>query len=338
MLLKLQSKKIYISFCRKQKKYNENTTSFAVMIVLSSCDNTLLHSEEVIEQGVSNEASSSKTLTDSTSVEKFFEKQTRSASQENLPSGWIEMFSDHPDGLRCFGRIDTKGRTWIVFKAYLPKIKISPVYRIHSSSSKNTKNPTFYKQAVRDWYESSEGAGSLASVNANYFNLDSRKLIAVNPVGYGLKGDRAELAHALGHDNRYISYGYSPTESGVCHFHTYNGKAYISNSAPTRNFELLVGGYHPTVDKDKNDDKGRTMIGIPYNGSNIVYIFCTGAQGGAKQSEVVSALNSFGCSKIIMLDGSGSSQATWDKYFRLVSSEDPLLNRDVPVVLRMDHR
>lgn len=317
---------------------------FAVLS-FSSCDKSVDDVIDVRKEEIKESRSiEDDFISDSVTVEELFLEQASNSflksvtRSSTLPSGWVELFPNHPDGLRCLGKMTDDGRTWVVFKVYLPKIKITPVYRIHGSSN-NANNPTFYKQPVRDWYNSQEGKGSLASVNASFFNLDPSYLNAANPIGYGIKGDRAELAHALGYANKYISRGYSPTEFGVRYLRTHQGKAFISSAQSTGSFELLVGGYDPVeVNKDANLKKGRTMIGIPYDGSDIVYIFCTGAQGGAKQAEVVSALSSFGCSKVVMLDGSGSSQATWANYFRLVSSEDPIINRNVPIVLRMDRR
>lgn len=55
-------------------------------------------------------------------------------------------------------------------------------------------------------------------------------------------------------------------------------------------------------------------------------------KGGAAQIEAKRALMEFGCTKFVMLDGSGSSMASWGNNI-LVESSDSHDGRKIPVLL-----
>lgn len=256
---------------------------------------------------------------------------------------WTELHAnDHPTGMRCFYN-STNG--WYVFKIYLPEIKISPVYQIMISDPLNN-NPTFYKKDLPTWKGTTQGSNALMLINASFFNFDGNPM-HVNS-NYGIWGDRAEISQWLGKNNSVISqgYDYGSNVSGKQYFRVYNYKAYITtaNYTPTY-YELLIGGLDPStviIDQTTTVD-GRTMIGIPSNGNNLVYFFCTGRGGGSTQNQAIAALSDFGCTLYTMLDGGGSSQAYWGST-QYVESRDldysPVIipARRIPVALRMDAR
>lgn len=120
-----------------------------------------------------------------------------------------------------------------------------------------------------------------------------------------------------------------------------NKKAYIGTPSYT-NAEVFVTGFDPNAEKRDPEEKiGRNMIGIPYDGSDIAYIFITGDDRGygARQQEAIKVLKSdFGCKKIVMLDGSASAQFYWNGSKKVDSKDKGVWTRSVPVVLRMDRR
>ena len=254
------------------------------------------------------------------------------AKSNTTPKGWTD--GENADGIRYYHKKEGL-RNWYIIKVYLPKVKISPVYRISSS---HATNPTFYKQDLGDWNKSNEGKNSIALINASFFNFDYKTNWGTGD--YGPYGRKAEVAHAFGEDDSFISKGYSSGESSTMSFAVRNKKSYISPQSYS-SFELFMIGYDPSKEKkDENLKIGRTMIGIPSNGSDIVYFFVTRDDSfyGAKQSEAVNALKDFGCSRFVMLDGSASSQFYW-KGAKMVESTDlGVKTRRIPVALRMDRR
>lgn len=244
-------------------------------------------------------------------------------------SGWSDQGTNADGGIRRYYKSSEK---WYVLKVYLPEIRIKPVYRISSGSG--TTNPTFTKKSVSSWRYDSKGRNADVLINASYYNL------AKDLGDYGPFGSKAEVAHPFGYNSSIVSWGYDTYEPQQKRLRITNEKAYIENPWASYPFETLVQGYNPsTVDKDKYSAIGRTVVGVPYSGSNIVYFFVTGKGGGATQAQAVSALQDFGCTSFAMFDGSGSSQMAWNGSM-LVSSEDPsyVPARKVPVVLRFDKR
>lgn len=247
--------------------------------------------------------------------------------QGDLP--WEEQDLDHPDGLRYY-KLSYDGREFFLFKVYLPKIIVSPVYNI-LSTSKGVNNPTFKKQDITNW---SASYPSYAMINASFFNQDKYS------VDYGPVGTKAELAHILGFNNRYISKGYDPKENNVKYLKILDKKAYVSSSTSHSSFELLVGGLDVVkANKEKASRIGRTVIGIERNGTSTLYCLITRS---ANQTECEAILRTLGCSEFIMLDGSGSSQAVWNGE-EIVESTDTsrfpyFARRNIPVVLRFNRR
>ena len=259
---------------------------------------------------------------------------------ENLPqtralqNGWQN--EQNANGIRYYSKKDGS-RTWYVIKIYLPQIKISPVYRIHSESQ-STTNPTFYKQHLGEWNSSNEGRNAIALVNASFFNFKWKDPWHQD---YGILGRKAEVTHPFGKNGNMISVGYESSQANWKTFAVVNKKAYIGSQS-YYNPEITVTGFDPDQEKKDPEDRiGRTMVGIPYNGSDVVYIFVTGDDVGygAKQSQAINALRSdFGCSRIVMFDGSASSQFYWQGVKKVSSMDLASYSRRVPVVLRMDRR
>lgn len=251
-----------------------------------------------------------------------------------LQNGWQD--EENANGIRYYSKKD-ESRTWYVIKIYLPQIKISPVYRIHSESQ-STTDPTFYKQHLGEWNSSNEGRNAIALVNASFFNFKWSDLWNQD---YGILGRKAEVAHPFGKNGNMISLGYESSQANWKTFAVVNKKAYIGSQS-YYNPEITVTGFDPDQEeRDPEDRIGRTMVGIPYNGSDVVYIFVTGDDVGygAKQSQAINALRSdFGCSRIVMFDGSASSQFYWQGVKKVSSMDLASFSRRVPVVLRMDRR
>ena len=285
---------------------------FAVVALLSSCDKS--DDELRIPLGASLQMDS----VNQSSVSELRSSKTTAWSNPE----WF-------DGMRRYEKY-FRGRRWHVLKVYLPKISVRPVYRIANSS--DSSNPTFYKMDLDDWRNVVEGRNALALVNASFFNLKKFSFTA-----YDFQGSLAEVAHPFGFRNWIVSKGYASGEAGQKVLHIKNFSAYIdSYSSPFSRYDVMVVGLDPlSCDKDKNLLKGRTIIGIPNNGSNLLYVFVTGKGGGATQAEAVQALREFGCKRFLMLDGSGSSQMVWNNRF-IVEGSDPTGNRNVPIILRMD--
>lgn len=286
---------------------------FAVVALMSSCDKSM--DEPVI-------------FTEENPITTSGDVSSTSDLRSSTNTNWddIEWFN----GMRRYEKY-SKGRRWHVLKIYLPKISVRPVYRIADDS--NRDNPTFYKMDLEDWRQEVEGRNALALVNASFFNLDKYSFGS-----YGLQGSLAEIAHPFGSLNWVVSKGYALQEAGQKVLHIKNFSAYIdAYSSPFTRFDAMITGLDPfSCNKDKNSSKGRTMVGIPSNGSNLLYIFVTGKGGGATQAEAVQALRDFGCKRFLMLDGSGSSQMVWNNRF-IVEGDDPGINRNIPILLRMDY-
>lgn len=266
-------------------------------------------------------------------------EQVSSLSQDSVSSytrsvttlyTWSEVdASTHPTGLRCFKETT---KNWYIFKIYIPEIKVTPIFQV--TETPEIGQPIFYKRSIGEWNSNSLGSGAHMLVNASFFKLNS-----LSTGDYSRFGRKATLPHKLGITNsNIVADGYDPNEYGIQYLRINSNKAYITGANHGTTFEMLVGGLDPImVDKDSTSTIGRTMVGIPSNGNNLMYIFCTGSSGGATQRDGIRALKDYGCNLFMMLDGSGSSQAVWNGSI-IVSSTDAFLDRRIPVILKMTTR
>lgn len=243
---------------------------------------------------------------------------------------WSEVDANtHPTGLRCFKETT---KNWYIFKIYIPEIKVTPIFQV--TETPEVGQPIFYKRDIGEWNSNSLGSGAHMLVNASFFKLNS-----ASAGDYSRVGRKATLPHKLGIANsNIVADGYDPNEYGIQYLRINSNKAYITGANHGSTFEMLVGGLDPImVNRDSTSTIGRTMVGIPNNGNNLMYIFCTGSSGGATQRDGIRALKDYGCNLFMMLDGSGSSQAVWNGNI-IVSSTDALLDRRIPVILKMTTR
>ena len=251
------------------------------------------------------------------------------ATVMSTPTGWTDQGTNTAGGIR---RYYNSSKKWYVIKVFLPEIRITPMSNIVSGTG--TSNPTFEKKNVSSWRSDPRGLNAIMLINASYYNLDNNPLHINYP--YGLYGSKAEVAHPFGNSGGMTSLGYEYGGPNQQRLRIHNQLAYIENNFSTTSFETLVGGYDMSVDKEKYKSIGRTVVGVPSNGNNTIYFFITGSGGGATQAQAQSALQSFGCTKYVMFDGSGSSQMSWQGSM-LVNSTDPVA-RHIPVFLRMYRR
>lgn len=244
-----------------------------------------------------------------------------SMKSSSSPYGWEDQGTNKSRGIRKFYNASNK---WYVIKVYLPSIRIKPIYKI--SDGRNSNNPVFYKKNINKWKNDSKGRGADVLINGSFFNLSS------------IWGETT-VSHEFGYNTSIISGGSVPNEWGQQQLRIRNKRAIIGYPVCVANFELSVNGLSLNVNKDKNSKIGRTMVGVNSSRRDILYFFVTANKSGcgATQNEGKSALQSFGCTEYMMLDGSSSSQMTWNGT-TLVNGSDYGWNRRIPMVLRMDHR
>lgn len=251
------------------------------------------------------------------------------ATTMSIPTGWTDQGTNTAGGIR---RYYNSSKKWYVIKVFLPEIRVTPMSNIVAGTG--TSNPTFEKKNISSWRSDPRGLNAIMLINASYYNLDNDPFHINYP--YGLYGSKAEVAHPFGNSGSMTSLGYEYGGPNQQRLRIHNQLAYIENNFSTTSFETLIGGYDISENKDKYNSIGRTVVGVPSNGSNTIYFFITGSGGGATQAQAKSALQGFGCTKYVMFDGSGSSQMSWQGSM-LVNSTDPIA-RHIPVFLRMYRR
>lgn len=246
------------------------------------------------------------------------------------------------NGLQYYVCRKKDGRKWYWISIPLSRWKLKLGYQILENA--NSANPTFKRREITDWIEEVAWKGGAEMlINASFFNFNKLDL---NPFGYGTNGDRAEVAHPIGEDNKIVSMGYDPREYGSRSLVVQGRRAYIispsciSSQGMCSSFDLLVSGLDPTIDKRSTEKIGRVMIGVKSTTRPVINIFVTGnsSDGGATQAEAITVLRDYLlCDEILMLDGSASAQFAWKNKVIIDSDEKFPLSfwtRNIPILLR----
>ena len=241
------------------------------------------------------------------------------------------------NGLQYFVCNKKDGRKWYRIMVPLSRWKLKLGYEIVANA--NTSNPTFNRLDMEDWIAKKWGESAAMMVNASFFNYSSTSFLS----GYGPWGNKAEVAHPIGENNKIVSLGYDPREQGSRSLIIQNKRAYIttpsciSSQGVCASFELLISGLDPNVDKKSTQKIGRVMVGVDSKVRPILHIFITGNGSGmgATQAEAITVLRDYlSCDEILMLDGSASAQLAWGNDFIIHSKEEGVNTRNIPILLR----
>ncbi len=143
-----------------------------------------------------------------------------------------------------------------------------------------------------------------------------RALVVINGAFFAKYNQPTGIAFGLKSAGKIISYGYGLNEfPGLNKTIAWNNRTnqariddYDRATFNDSRFPEVVGALDPTAGKRANRELGRTFIGIKdSNGDGkheTVLVFSSKA---AKQIDAVKALQSFGATAVVMLDGGGST-------------------------------
>lgn len=233
-------------------------------------------------------------------------------ARRTIPVGWSLVESGN--GVRLFKK---GGTSHYVQEVNLTKASIA----FHQGSSvlatSNNPSPSFVKRRVSgssNSYWSQYGSQAFSIVNAAFF--------------YG-----SESAFPIKYNNTLVSAGYGNNEPWAKRtFEVYGSYADVKPYTNTSNdystvlsqfshVPTAMVGIHPAAKKPRDEESiERTFIGLTSANSDKVYILTTRSRTQLEAFDLLK--NEFNCngSKIVMLDGGGSTQMTCENVNYITSS------------------
>ncbi len=258
----------------------------------------------------------------------YYEIEIYYRLKETIPNGWSMIESE--TGINLFEKNNR----------YVQEIDLSEgayiTLKQGTNSIGNTNNPSpAFRRKTLNWYWQNKASNTVAATNCQFFNLDGDLTDEVDAfLSFPIK-DNSTVISAGSHNNQEsgnkLKFGIDITsQQAWIASYNYDGNNY--NTASNNLLSpLVIVGFHPTnVDKWKYFSTGRTMVGIKDSDGDgkkeKVYIIT----GKGTQFTIKDILeDDFGCTDVMMLDGSGSSQMTFNGTEYFPSSDD----RTIPSVM-----
>ncbi len=270
------------------------------------------------------------------------EKEDFSIKEENrvksmvsvVPSGYSLVKSKK--GCRLYRKSISGGGAYYVQEINLDTATLQLLREVTEGdfASSNTPSPLFRKASVASFWSSYNLVGrKFSMVNASFFGpgaLQSINCSTQAELTYPAKQGAAifSCGYNNGVSSRRFVYSSSTKTANVLTVPAITQPTYANMVSSIGSNTLVLGGM--TFPTNTTTDS-RTAIGVSSTGKKV-YIFSS--QTPASYSSVSSALTSFGASssKLILLDGGGSTQLVCDG-----TNYTPSQSRCVPLVLTAFH-
>lgn len=211
-----------------------------------------------------------------------------------LPSGFREIKSAR--GVKLYRKTISGGQpdfVHVIDTAQGAEVRLLQGEIVHGGAS-----PTHKKHSLRVWWETFQRTTprAFSVLNGQFFNTP----LSPTPLAFSLKNDQVFISAGYGTQTEYLGEKWWITLTQTSHkMRRFDDRPDTVRNAPE---PAAIVGLDERADKAPNRNTGRTFLG---SDGRKLYIFMSKL---STQPHAADILRGFGATKMMMLDGGGSTQ------------------------------